>query len=65
MKRIKRMGNSLHVINNIDMSWKPSYLPYDKDLETMVVLKKLAGAHRALAELKGVVTDLTKTRNIE
>jgi len=42
------------------MSWKPSYLPYDKDLETKVVLKKLAGAHRALAELKGVAQTIPK-----
>ncbi|MBN4077637.1 Fic family protein [bacterium AH-315-C20] len=36
------------------MSWKLSNLPYDRDLETKPVLKKLAAAHRALAELKGV-----------
>lgn len=42
------------------MSWKPSYLPYEKDLETKVVLKKLVGAHRALAELKGVAQTIPK-----
>lgn len=42
------------------MSWKPSYLPYDKDLETKAVLKKLAGAHRALAELKGIAQTIPK-----
>ena len=42
------------------MSWKPSYLPYDKDLETNPVLKKLAGAHRALAELKGLAHTIPK-----
>jgi len=42
------------------MSWKPSYLPYDNDLETKVVLKKLAGAHRALAELKGIAQTIPK-----
>jgi Fic family protein len=42
------------------MSWKPSYLPYNKDLETKAVLKKLAGAHRALAELKGVAQTIPK-----
>lgn len=42
------------------MSWEPSYLPYKKDLETKVVLKKLAGAHRALAELKGVAQTIPK-----
>ena len=42
------------------MNWKPSYLPYEKDLETKVVLKKLAGAHRALAELKGVAQTIPK-----
>ncbi|MEP5338855.1 MAG: Fic family protein [Algibacter sp.] len=42
------------------MSWKPSYLPYDKDLETRGVLKKLASAHRALAELKGIAQTIPK-----
>lgn len=42
------------------MSWKPSYLPYDRDLETKTVLKKLAGAHRALAELKGLAQTIPK-----
>ncbi|MFT5337057.1 MAG: Fic family protein [Luteibaculaceae bacterium] len=42
------------------MSWKPSHLPYKKDLETKAVLKKLAGAHRALAELKGVAQTIPK-----
>jgi Fic family protein len=42
------------------MSWKPSNLPYDKDLETKAVLKRLAGAHRALAELKGVAQTIPK-----
>ncbi|TVZ56454.1 Fic family protein [Lutibacter sp. Hel_I_33_5] len=42
------------------MIWKPSNLPYDKDLETRVVLKKLAGAHRALAELKGIAQTIPK-----
>jgi len=42
------------------MSWKPSYLPYERDLETKAVLKKLAGAHRALAELKGVAQTIPK-----
>lgn len=42
------------------MSWKPSYLPYDKELETKIVLKKLAGAHRALAELKGVALTIPR-----
>ncbi|MEI9986136.1 MAG: Fic family protein [Aliidongia sp.] len=31
-----------------------AFLPLDIDLETKPVLKKLSGAHRALAELKGV-----------
>jgi len=31
-------------------------LPLDKDVETKRVLKKVASAHRALAELKGVVS---------
>jgi len=33
-------------------------LPIKKDIETKIVLKKLAFAHRALAELKGVVSTI-------
>ena len=33
-------------------------LPVEKDLETKEILKKLATAHRALAELKGVATSI-------
>ena len=33
-------------------------LPVEKDLETIEILKKLATAHRALAELKGVATSI-------
>jgi Fic/DOC family N-terminal len=33
-------------------------LPLDIDLESKVVLKKLALAHRALAELKGVAATM-------
>jgi Fic family protein len=33
-------------------------LPIDKDVETKKVLKKLSSAHRALAELKGVVSNM-------
>jgi Fic family protein len=36
------------------MSWKPKELPYSEEFESKPVLKKLAGAHRALAELKGM-----------
>ena len=35
-------------------NYKIPPLPFDTELETKVVLKKLAQAHRALAELKGV-----------
>lgn len=42
------------------MSWKPSNLPYDNELETNKVLKKLASAHRALAELKGLAHTIPK-----
>ena len=42
------------------MTWKPTNLPYDKDLETKPVLKKLAGAHRALAELKGLALTIPR-----
>lgn len=33
-------------------------LPIEKDIETKKVLKKLASAHRALAELKGIVASI-------
>ena len=33
-------------------------LPLQKDVETKAVLRKLAAAHKALAELKGVVTSI-------
>ena len=33
-------------------------LPLDKDIESRKILKKLASAHRALAELKGVVSSI-------
>jgi len=33
-------------------------LPIEKDIETKNVLKKLASAHRALAELKGIVSTI-------
>jgi Fic family protein len=33
-------------------------LPVKQDLETIAVLKKLAQAHRALAELKGIITSI-------
>jgi Fic family protein len=33
-------------------------LPVEKDLETIEILKKLATAHRALAELKGIATSI-------
>lgn len=42
------------------MSWKPTELPYNVEYETKPVLKKLAGAHRALAELKGVAMTIPR-----
>ena len=36
-----------------DMNYNVPFLPPDKDLETIAVLKKLPNAHRFLAELKG------------
>lgn len=35
-------------------------LPYPEDLETKKILKKLNGAHRALAELKGIALSIPK-----
>ena len=37
---------------------KLNKLPLDKDIETRKILKKLTSAHRALAELKGVVSSI-------
>ncbi|MEM6801911.1 MAG: Fic/DOC family N-terminal domain-containing protein [Bacteroidota bacterium] len=37
------------------MDWQPGLLPYEKEIETKKVLKALPRAHRALAELKGIV----------
>ncbi|CAD5106713.1 Fic family protein [Zestomonas carbonaria] len=37
------------------MDYSPPQLPLSEDVETRAVLKKLARAHQALAELKGVV----------
>ncbi|MBF0383804.1 MAG: Fic family protein [Magnetococcales bacterium] len=37
---------------------KIPFLPFEKEIETRAVLKKLAQAHRALAELKGVATGM-------
>jgi Fic family protein len=42
------------------MSWKLAELPYDVEFETKAVLKKLAGAHRALAELKGLALTIPR-----
>ena len=36
----------------------PHFLPFLKDFETKLVLKKLNGAHKALAELKGLITSI-------
>ena len=33
-------------------------LAIEQDIETKIVLKKLASAHRALAELKGIVATI-------
>lgn len=42
------------------MSWKLDKLPFDFDVETKPVLKRLTGAHRALAELKGVAQTIPR-----
>jgi Fic family protein len=39
-------------------TWQPTPLPPTQELETRAVLKKLATAHRALAELKGILGTL-------
>lgn len=40
------------------MTWKLIPLPYDQELETRAILKRLPAAHAALAELKGVVESI-------
>jgi Fic family protein len=42
------------------MSWKLDKLPFEIDVETKPVLKKLTSAHRALAELKGVAQTIPR-----
>lgn len=42
------------------MTWKPSFLPYETNLDTIAILKKLAVAHRSLAELKGVAQSIPR-----
>ncbi len=36
------------------MTWQPGFLPVNGELETKPVLRQLAKAHKALAELKGI-----------
>jgi len=40
--------------------YKPKPLPITNEIETKIVLKKLASAHRALAELKGVANSIPR-----
>jgi len=42
------------------MKWQPSNLPYNINLDTIPILKKLAIAHRSLAELKGIAQSIPK-----
>lgn len=42
------------------MTWILTNLPYNEDLETKTVLKKLTGAHRSLAELKGIAQSIPR-----
>jgi Fic family protein len=42
------------------MNWQPKQLPYDTNLDTITILKKLAVAHRSLAELKGIAQSIPK-----
>jgi len=42
------------------MSWKLDEIPFDFDVETKPVLKKLTSAHRALAELKWVAQTIPR-----
>ena len=47
-------------MKNQEMSWQIGTLPYNVEIETKGVLKKLAKAHRALAELKGVAQTIPR-----
>ncbi|MDG1518741.1 MAG: Fic family protein [Flavobacteriales bacterium] len=42
------------------MNWKLNKLPFEVDVETKLVLKRLTRAHRALAELKGVAQSIPR-----
>jgi len=42
----------------VDFYVKLKKLPINQDIETRKVLKKLPSAHRALAELKGIVSTI-------
>lgn len=42
------------------MNWQPTNLPYDTNLDTIQILKKLATTHRSLAELKGIAQSIPK-----
>ncbi len=42
------------------MKWQPTNLPYETNLDTIAILKKLALAHRSLAELKGIAQSIPK-----
>jgi len=42
------------------MNWQPKHLPYDTNLDTIAILKKLAIANRSLAELKGIAQSIPK-----
>ena len=39
-------------------SYKLKKIPFEQDIENKIILKKVARAHRALAELKGVVSSI-------
>jgi Fic family protein len=43
---------------SLDNNWALKELPLNKDVETKTVLKKLASAHAALAELKGIASNI-------
>jgi len=50
---VKEMENSLHMKKQI-----LKILPFDKNIETKRILKKLSSTHRALGELKGIVSTI-------
>lgn len=64
---VKKNVFSIHIYLSLYRKWEKLYimntsklkkLPLDKDIETKKILRKVASAHRSLAELKGIVSTI-------